>query len=180
MYCKYCGHQLINNTCINENCIKNNKTNIYPSDIIAFIGPNSTSYYMEKCSRYQLDSSFLSWNWICFACPFIWFAYRKMYLESCITFILLFLSTLLLTSYIPFIYLLISTISALVANCSYIKFAINRIFMLKEKAPTIDLNTIKTNGGVNALSLIFTITLFFIFLILYIMKSISIWHLINF
>lgn len=168
MYCRYCGHEMNNNKCINLNCktnINTSKINLYENDIIAFIGPNSTSYYMEKCRRYQYDPLFLSWNWICFLCPSIWFASRKMYTNSIITFVILLLSVLFTPNYISLIVFTMSVFSALIANRTYIRFVVDKLFTLKEKTSPIDLKYINSIGGVNYIS-IFVASIFLISIIL--------------
>lgn len=82
--CRFCGSFIDLNTSysINDN-------NITTDEIRTFVGPNSL-YYMRQFAKFNItgvEKFVPTWNWSCFGFTFLWMLYRKMYIQSAITFV---------------------------------------------------------------------------------------------
>lgn len=82
--CRYCG------SFINSNVIYDvTKDSISGDEIRAFLGTNA-HYYIRQFSKFNqlgVEKFAPTWNWSCFGFTWLWFLYRKMYLNSFITFV---------------------------------------------------------------------------------------------
>jgi hypothetical protein len=77
--CRYCGSMLNGSPA----------SDAATEDLRTFVGPNS-HYYTQQFSKFtQLGAEkfVVTWNWSCFGFTFLWMLYRKMYVQSLITFI---------------------------------------------------------------------------------------------
>ena len=53
----------------------------YNSDYRSRLIKKNVEYYAPRLSDLDSNSKKTSWNWFAFLVPFVWFAYRKLYLE---------------------------------------------------------------------------------------------------
>ena len=82
--CRYCGSSVNPGT-----FFEMNDNSISPDEIRVFLGTNS-HYYLQQFSKFKrlgVDKFAPTWNWSCFGFTWLWFLYRKMYLNSLITFV---------------------------------------------------------------------------------------------
>lgn len=83
--CRYCG------SFINSNVIYAvSADSISVDEIRAFIGTNAGYYIRQfsKFSQWGVAKFAPTWNWSCFGFTWLWFLYRKMYLNALITFVI--------------------------------------------------------------------------------------------
>lgn len=82
--CRYCG------SFTNANVIYEvNPDSISADEIRVFIGTNA-DYYIRQFSKFKqlgVEKFAPTWNWSCFGFTWLWFLYRKMYLNALITFV---------------------------------------------------------------------------------------------
>jgi hypothetical protein len=82
--CRYCG------SFINSNVIYEvNTDSISADEIRVFIGTNS-GYYIRQFAKFNqlgVEKFAPTWNWSCFGFTWLWFLYRKMYLNALVTFV---------------------------------------------------------------------------------------------
>lgn len=51
-----------------------------------YVSENAT-FYMSKYTKMKEKNSKVSWNWPAFLVPYLWMAYRKMYVEAAVYFL---------------------------------------------------------------------------------------------
>ncbi|MDS0526966.1 DUF2628 domain-containing protein [Clostridium sp. SHJSY1] len=103
---------------------------ISPVEMIEFIGDNNTEYYIDKWTRFQDNSNFISWNWPAFLFGFFWFWFRKMYNIAGILFAIGIANAVLLSGFgwlRSIVSLTITIGCGLLANQLYIKHATSKI-----------------------------------------------------
>ena len=82
--CRYCGSML------SPAHFGYQAETLDTEEVRAFVGPNS-DYYLRSFGRFTatgIETFTPTWNWSAFGFTFIWMLYRKMYLQSALTFLL--------------------------------------------------------------------------------------------
>jgi hypothetical protein len=106
----------------------------------AFIGSNA-GYYVEKFGKFNIDGveTFqATWNWSAFLFTFWWMLYRKMYLWSLVTFIVLT---------VPYVGLAAWVACGIAGNYLYFRHARGRIEEARSVSPTDIHATLAKLGG---------------------------------
>ncbi|MGO0063457.1 DUF2628 domain-containing protein [Brevibacillus fluminis] len=87
-YCEKCGTQLANQVTavVHSHGETRQGTEISQDDLIVFVG-NNQAYYLQKWMTSLQPEKRSGWNWVAFFFAPMWFAYRKMYLQAFIFFI---------------------------------------------------------------------------------------------
>ena len=135
----------------------------------AFIGKNS-SFYLEKWKLHS-ESTLKGWNWAALFFSIEWMAYRKMYAEAILSFMLVLTISFGISAIFIFgigadfsftLGRIVGDISRLSAgifgNYLYRKKAIRVLKSVIHENDTERLNYLKRKGGVNAVGVIFCIT----------------------
>lgn len=132
--CRYCGSML--NGCAAAD-------NRAAEDIQAFVGPNA-HYYLQQFSRFTRTGTErfrLTWNWSCFGFTFIWMLYRKMYVQSLITFVVFCL---------PGVNLFMHVIAGVVGNYLYYRHVGSKITEIRATRTPETINAaLQEAGGVH-------------------------------
>jgi hypothetical protein len=82
--CRHCGSMLSSGPFASQT------GSVSGEEFQAFIGNNS-DYYLRNFGRFTAtgtDTFTPTWNWSAFGFTFIWMLYRKMYLQSAVTFVI--------------------------------------------------------------------------------------------
>lgn len=93
MICPYCKETILDGAIKCRHCGSmldgRPYEDISAEDVTRFVGKN-TYYYAQQFSKFNLlgrEKFTVTWNWSCFGFTFIWMLYRKMYIQSLITFV---------------------------------------------------------------------------------------------
>jgi hypothetical protein len=117
--------------------------NITADEIRAFVGSNS-HYYTQNFSRFTMtgrERFCASWNWSCFGFTFIWMLYRKMYLQSLITFVVFC---------IPGLNIILHIAAGLMGNYLFYSHAKEKILEVRAtQSPQNYVPVLQELGGVN-------------------------------
>jgi hypothetical protein len=136
--CRHCGSM------INPGLSCGGATdNITTDEIRAFVGGNS-QYFIQNFSRFTKSGKeqfCATWNWPCFGFPFIWMLYRKMYIQSLITFVVFC---------IPGINIILHIVAGVVGNYLYYRHARQKIREIRASQSGQDFNSaLHEVGGVH-------------------------------
>ncbi|MBD7911811.1 MULTISPECIES: DUF2628 domain-containing protein [Clostridium] len=147
---------------------------ISATEMMEFLGDKNTEYYMDKWTRFQENSNFVSWNWPSFLFTLYWFWFRKMYNIAGIIFAV-DIGSLLLLGHFKWLRYLISLVimigSGLLANQLYINHATNKIKSAKFTTSmgfdnSMFVRRLRSMGGITWIPLFVAIGLFVLALIL--------------
>ncbi len=136
--CRFCGSILNLDTSHNINA-----DNINTEETRAFVGPNS-DYYIRAFSNFTntgVEKFVPTWNWSCFGFTFLWMLYRKMYMQSAITFVVFCL---------PGLNIILHILVGVVGNYLYYRHVRQNI--LETRATQLSQNSypvLQELGGVN-------------------------------
>ncbi len=117
----------------------------------AFVG-NNYYYYKTKWEHQNPDKSFTSWNWVAFFFPYYWLAFRKMYLNA-----FLFFIVNLLGSLIPFVGIAIHCLMGCYGNYLYLKRCRSTIHTASQYTNEEAKTYLNRQGGTSVLGLIVSI-----------------------
>jgi hypothetical protein len=134
-------------------------------EIRAFVG-NNPQYYLRNFAKYTAtgtDTFTPTWNWSAFGFTFIWMLYRKMYLQSAVTFVIFC---------VPGVNIFLHILVGAFANYLYYKHAKEKILETRLRlAPQELYPALAQIGGVHgwaitvgialAVVLVLTLSLFF-------------------
>ena len=116
---------------------------ITPDEIRAFIGNNSYYYIQQfsKLTKTGVEQFAPTWNWSCFGFTWLWFLYRKMYVQSLITFVIFC---------VPGVNILLHIIAGVVGNWLYFKHVKDSILEIRSIHPQENyLQVLQDVGGIN-------------------------------
>jgi hypothetical protein len=137
--CRYCG------SFINSSATRGlNPDGVTTDEYRAFIGTNSY-YYIQQFSRFTttgVEQFAPTWNWSCFGFTWLWFLYRKMYVQSLITFVIFC---------VPAVNIILHIIAGVVGNYLYYRHVKEKILEVRavQHSPS-DMNSVLQEvGGVN-------------------------------
>lgn len=137
--CRFCG-SLLNS---NGNIYTLTPDNITSDEMRAIIGTNSYYYQRQfaKFNHFGVEKFTLTWNWSCFGFTWLWFLYRKMYLNAVITFIVFCM---------PGINVFMHIIAGVLGNWLYYRHVKEKLLEIRALPSTVDMNYVIGNvGGVN-------------------------------
>jgi len=130
-------------------------------DIRTFVGPNAY-YYLQKFSNFTrtgTEKFCLTWNWSCFGFTFIWMLYRKMYVQSLITFVVFC---------IPGINFFMHVVAGVVGNYLYYRHARDKIAEIRATPPPENINAVLQEvGGVHRWAILVAIVVGIILALLF-------------
>lgn len=111
--CRFCGSML-------NHAAFGHVESLDVEEVRAFVGNNSEYYIgnFEKFTASGVETFAPTWNWSAFGFTFIWMLYRKMYLQSAITFVIFWL---------PGVNILLHVAVGVVANYFYFRHVANKI-----------------------------------------------------
>ncbi len=137
--CRHCGSMLSNANPV----FGTSSDSITVDEIREFAGANP-EYYIQQFSKFTRSGTeefCPTWNWSCFGLTFLWMLYRKMYLQSLITFVVFC---------IPGINLLMHIVVGIVGNYLYYRHAREKILEIRAVPSPLDRNPVfQEAGGVN-------------------------------
>lgn len=145
---------------------------ISPAEMLAFIGEKNPEYYMDKWTRFQDNSKFISWNWPAFLFGIFWFWFRKMYNMVGIIIAINLASTILLFHYgwmRSIVSLTVIICCGLLGNQLYISHAVRKIKSAKFTSGydnNMLFRRIRSIGGTTWVPVIIAIILFVLFVLL--------------
>lgn len=135
--CRYCGSG------INIHTGSQTATDTAADEIRAFVGANS-HYYLQQFSAFTITGTEkfrMTWNWSCFGFTFIWMLYRKMYVQSLITFIIFC---------IPGLNIILHVVAGIVGNYIYYRHVKDKISEIRmNKVPQDYMPVLQEMGGVH-------------------------------
>jgi hypothetical protein len=114
--CRHCGSMLNSDPVVDGM----NTTSSASDKMRKFVG-NNASYYIQQFSQFTQSGSerfCITWNWSCFGFTFLWMLYRKMYLQSLITFVVFC---------IPGLNVLLHIVAGVMGNYLYFRHATAKI-----------------------------------------------------
>lgn len=133
--CRYCGSMLHSSPA--------GTGNITSEELGTFVGDNS-QYYLRNFSKFNITGTEKfcpTWNWSCFGFTFIWMLYRKMYVQSLLTF---------LVFCIPGINILLHIFTGVVGNYLYYRHAKDKIQEIRSVQSAQNINRVLQEvGGVH-------------------------------
>lgn len=146
--CRYCG------SIIGQGV---NTDHVTLDEIGAFVGPNVV-YYIQSFSKFNVtgtDRFCVTWNWSCFGFTFLWMLYRKMYVQSLITFVVFLM---------PGVNVLLHIVAGVVGNYLYYRHVKDKILEIRAtRSPQTYCSVLQCEGGVHkwviTLGIIFSIIL---------------------
>lgn len=151
--CRYCGAMLNPGSAATDNGAT--------EDIRTFVGPNAY-YYIRQFSKFTqtgTEKFCLSWNWSCFGFTFIWMLYRKMYVQSLITFIVFC---------IPGINFFMHVIAGVVGNYLYYRHVKDKITEIRATQTPETINSaFQEAGGVHRWAILVAIIVGIILAVLF-------------
>jgi len=137
--CRYCG------SFTNSNVIYEvTPDSITTDEMRVFIGTNS-HYYLQQFSKFSqlgVEKFAPTWNWSCFGFTWLWFLYRKMYLNALITFVVFF---------VPGVNVILHIVAGVIGNYlyhSHVKEKILEIRRVNPSAQNMD-SILQEVGGVH-------------------------------
>ena len=132
--CRYCGSFLN---------LNNADDSITPDELRTFVGTNPY-YYIQKFQRFNISGTekyCVTWNWSCFGFTFLWMLYRKMYLQSLITFVIFC---------IPGVNIILHIVAGVLGNFLYYRHVKEKIRELRQiQSPENLYPVLREVGGVN-------------------------------
>lgn len=135
--CRYCGSML--STDIPGLAADSTATD----EMRTFLGTNA-HYYMQQFSKFTrmgTEKFTITWNWSCFGFTFIWFLYRKMYIQSLITFVIFC---------IPGVNIILHIVAGIVGNYLYYRHVNEKIFEIKSVPSSKNIKSLLQEvGGVH-------------------------------
>ena len=136
--CRYCGSTL------NSASAHGTRTNSITTDETrAFVGTNA-DFYLQKFAAFTLTGTerfCITWNWSTFGFTFIWFLYRKMYMQSLIAFIVFC---------IPGINIILHIVVGVIGNYLYYRHVKDNILEIRTRlTPLNTIPALQEGGGVN-------------------------------
>jgi len=158
--CQYCGSALHL-----DPADRSNNASITTDEISALVGPNS-NYYLQnfsKFSRTGTEKFCPTWNWSAFCFSFIWMLYRKMYLQSVITFVIFCL---------PGINIILHVVAGVVGNYLYYRHVQDKILEIRQnQTPQRFFPTLHAVGGIHLwviwVAIVFSIILVLLIVVLF-------------
>jgi hypothetical protein len=112
-------------------------------EVRAFVGNNS-EYYISNFRKFTVTGTETftpTWNWSAFGFGFVWMLYRKMYLESAVTFLIFC---------IPGVNLLLHIGVGIISNYLYYRHVMNKISEVKRtSSPQTLIPALHQIGGVH-------------------------------
>jgi len=122
--CRYCGSFTSSNIIYEVNA-----DSITTEEIQAFLGTNS-HYYLRQFSKFKqmgVEKFAPTWNWSCFGFTWLWFLYRKMYLNALITFVVFC---------VPGVNIILHIVAGVVGNYLYHTHIKEKILEIRRIHPT--------------------------------------------
>lgn len=134
--CRYCGSML-------NPAAFGHVESLDIEEVRAFVGKNA-EYYIGNFNKFTatgIETFAATWNWSAFGFTFIWMLYRKMYLQSAITFLIFLL---------PGVNIFLHIAVGIVANYFYFRHVANKITEIKRNSsPQTLFPTLHQTGGVH-------------------------------
>jgi hypothetical protein len=138
--CRHCGSVLNVNTTTNKT---DDTSGMSADEIRVFVGPNA-HYYAQTFSNFSragTEKFCMTWNWSCFGFTFLWLLYRKMYVQSLLTFIVF---------WIPGLNIILHIFAGIIGNYLYYLHAKEKIMGIRAAQSTPYLKpALQDVGGVN-------------------------------
>lgn len=136
--CRYCSSIL--NTAPAYGTTINNITT---DELRTFIGTNA-NFYIQQFSAFTQSGTekfCITWNWSTCGFTFIWFLYRKMYIQSLVAFIVFC---------IPGINIILHIVVGVIGNYLYYHHVKEKILEIRSLQPPQNIiQTLQETGGVN-------------------------------
>ena len=135
--CRYCGSML------HSALIGYSPESINDEEVRAFVG-NSSEYYIRNFKKFTATGTETftpTWNWSAFGFTFIWMLYRKMYVQSAITFLIFC---------VPGVNILLHIGVGIVSNYLYYRHVLSKISDAKRTtSPQTFFRALHQIGGVH-------------------------------
>lgn len=119
--CRYCGSML------NSAPFGHTVGVVDDAEVRAFIGKNA-DYYLSEFRKFTVTGTEAfapTWNWSAFGFTFVWMLYRKMYLQSAITFLIFC---------VPGVNILLHIGVGIISNYLYYRHVMGKISEVKRTA----------------------------------------------
>ena len=136
--CRHCGSML------NSTQFGYTVESVDTEEVRTFVGKNS-DYYIRNFSKFTatgIETFTPTWNWSAVGFPFVWMLYRKMYVQSAITFLIFC---------VPVANILLHIGTGIAGNYLYFRHVANKISEARQSTATQALGpTLQQIGGVHS------------------------------
>lgn len=136
--CRYCG------SILNSAPFGYTVGSVDDEEVRVFVGKNS-EYYLSTFRKFTVagtETFAPTWNWSAFCFTFVWMLYRKMYLQSAITFLIFC---------VPGLNILLHIVVGVVSNYLYCRHVVSKISDAKRTAsPQTLFPALHQVGGVHS------------------------------
>jgi hypothetical protein len=96
------------------------------NDLALFVGENS-DYYLRKWYIIANTGRYASWNWAAFLVPWVWLAYRKMYVLAALLLLIQTMGDIVLADFYTVLWLVCALVCGLFGNYVYYLKASRRV-----------------------------------------------------